>query len=126
MSEMDLSTNLSLKIRKIREIKGFSQDYVATKMNITQNTYSKIERGETSLTINKLLDICNALEVDIKTLMSFDEKMVFTNCTQSGNFGENNTFIFNTIDKVQELYDRIIKLKEDEIQRLNEIINKKK
>ncbi len=123
---MDLSTNLSLKIRKIREIKGFSQDYVATKMNITQNTYSKIERGETSLTINKLLDICNALEVDIKTLMSFDEKMVFTNCTQSGNFGENNTFIFNTIDKVQELYDRIIKLKEDEIQRLNEIINKKK
>jgi len=63
------------------------------------------------------------MDADIKTLMSFDEKMVFTNWTQFGNVDENNTFIFNNINKVQEIYDRIIRLKEDEIQRLNEIIN---
>ena len=37
--------NVSSNIKKIREIKGFSQDYVATKLDITQNSYSKIERG---------------------------------------------------------------------------------
>lgn len=53
--------NLSNKIKKIREIKGFSQEYVATKLNITQNSYSKIERGETNLNFSKLNEICEII-----------------------------------------------------------------
>lgn len=40
---------LAIKIKKIRELKGYSQDYVANKLAISQRAYSKIESGETRL-----------------------------------------------------------------------------
>lgn len=123
----EISTpNLGLKIKKVREIKGYSQEYISTQMGITQNSYSKIERGETNLSVNKLIEICKILDIEMSTLLNFDEKMVFNNCTQSGNFGENNTFVYNTIDKIQELYEKIIKSKDEEIERLNTLLRKKK
>ncbi len=126
MNEEKVNTNLGLKIKKVRELKGYSQEYISTQMGITQNSYSKIERGETNLSVNKLIEICRILNIDISTLMNFDEKMVFNNCTQSGNFGENNTFVYNTIDKIQELYEKIIKSKDQEIERLTSLLLSKK
>lgn len=126
MSEQELLTNIGPKIRKIREIKGYSQEYIASKMSITQNSYSKLERGETNLSIDRLMEICSVLEIELSTLMNFDEKMVFNNCTQNGNFGENNTFVFNAVEKIQELYERIIKAKNEEIETLNKLLNQKK
>jgi transcriptional regulator with XRE-family HTH domain len=126
MNEEKVNTNLGLKIKKVRELKGYSQEYISTQMGITQNSYSKIKRGETNLSVNKLIEICRILNIDMSTLMNFDEKMFFNNCTQSGNFGENNTFVYNTIDKIQELYEKIIKSKDDEIERLTSLLLSKK
>lgn len=125
MNDEKLTTNIGPKIKKIREIKGYSQEYIASKMSITQNSYSKIERGETNLSLNKVMEICSILEIDLNTLMNFDEKMIFNNCTQSGNVGENNTFVFNAAEKMQELFERIIKTKDAEIERLHNLLNKK-
>lgn len=125
MGEQDLLTNIGPKIRKIREIKGYSQEYIASKMSIKQNSYSKLERGETNLSIDRLMEICSVLEIELSTLMNFDEKMVFNNCTQNGNFGENNTFVFNAVEKIQELYERIIKAKNEEIETLNKLLKQK-
>lgn len=110
------------KIKKIREIKGFSQEYIASKLEITQNTYSKIERGETKITLDKLNDICKALEISLDLLFNFNDRMVFNNCNQTGNFGEYSTYVFNSIDKISELYERIIDSKNNEIERLQKII----
>ena len=125
MGEQDLLTNIGPKIRKIREIKGYSQEYIASKMSIKQNSYSKLESGETNLSIDRLMEICSVLEIELSTLMNFDEKMVFNNCTQNGNFGENNTFVFNAVEKIQELYERIIKAKNEEIETLNKLLKQK-
>lgn len=32
------------KIRKVREIRGFSQEFMSEKLNLSQRAYSKIER----------------------------------------------------------------------------------
>lgn len=123
MKKNEQYLNVASKIKKIREIKGFSQDYVATKLEVTQNTYSKIERGETSLTIEKLSAICKVLEIDFNTLFNFDENLIFNNCTQTGNFGNNNTLVLNTIEKLQDVYDRLIQSKDEEISTLKGILN---
>ncbi len=46
--------NASEKLRKLRIEKGYSQEYMAAKLGLSQSAYSKIERGKTKLTIERL------------------------------------------------------------------------
>ena len=48
-------------IKKLRTAKGYSQEYMATKLGVTQGSYGRIERGETTLTIERLSEIANVL-----------------------------------------------------------------
>ncbi|MBL4675550.1 MAG: helix-turn-helix transcriptional regulator [Mucilaginibacter sp.] len=50
-------------IRIVRERRNYTQDYLAMKMNISQNAYSKIELGNSKLCVIKLLEICEILEI---------------------------------------------------------------
>jgi GAF domain-containing protein len=57
-------------IRKARLYRNYSQDYLAQKLNISQNGYSKIELGYTSLSVERLIVIAEVLEVDLLTLIN--------------------------------------------------------
>jgi transcriptional regulator with XRE-family HTH domain len=57
-------------IRKIREFRNYTQDYLAAKLKISQNAYSKIELGYSSITINRLVEIAEILEVDLVDIIS--------------------------------------------------------
>ncbi|MBF0784042.1 XRE family transcriptional regulator [Muribacter muris] len=61
------------KIRMLREENALSQEQMAEKMNISTNSYGKIERGETKLTLNKLEQIANIFNLDIVELISTDK-----------------------------------------------------
>ncbi|MEP6464709.1 MAG: helix-turn-helix transcriptional regulator [Parafilimonas sp.] len=61
--------NLALVVKKIkqkREALHFTQTYMAEKLNISQNGYSKIESGRTNFSIERLYEIAEILKVDIK------------------------------------------------------------
>lgn len=60
------------KIRSVRGIKNFSQDYVASKLGISQNAYSKVERGEISIDDEKLANIALILEVSVEDILNYD------------------------------------------------------
>lgn len=57
---------------KIRKLKGFSQEYMLNRLKISQNSYSKIERGEMEITVKNLNEICNVVEIDMNALKRFD------------------------------------------------------
>lgn len=59
-------------IRRYRELRNYSQDYVAKKMGISQNAYSKIENNITQLTVNHVKQISQILEVSIVDLLRDD------------------------------------------------------
>lgn len=42
------------KVRKIRELKNFSQENMAEQLQMSVNGYEKIERGEVGLQMDKL------------------------------------------------------------------------
>lgn len=63
---------VAVNIRKIRESKGFTQDYLAMKLAISQNAYSKIELGYTKITVERLFQIARILEVDPVYLINTD------------------------------------------------------
>lgn len=52
-------------LRAAREAKGYKQDYVAHRLNVSQNAYSKMELGKSKLTLNNLFALSNILEFDI-------------------------------------------------------------
>lgn len=76
--------NLTKNIRKIRELKGFSQQYVATEIGISQRQYSRLENNGVDIKISILKKISTILEVTITTLFAFDEKLLFQQNTQTG------------------------------------------
>ena len=59
-------------IRKIREFRDYTQDYLAAKLNISQNAYSKIELGYSKITLERLFAISNILEVDPISVISLE------------------------------------------------------
>jgi transcriptional regulator with XRE-family HTH domain len=56
-------------IRKIREFRNYTQDYLAAKLGISQNAYSKIELGYSNITLTRLIEISEILEVDLVDLI---------------------------------------------------------
>jgi transcriptional regulator with XRE-family HTH domain len=52
-------------VRRIRENRNYSQEYMAGKLSVSQNTYSKLELGYTALTLERLISIAHVLDVDI-------------------------------------------------------------
>jgi|SRR5690625_175725 len=83
---------LGEKIRKIRELKGYSQQYVASQLNISQRAYSKLEREEIKLDWDRIYQISKILEIEPVDLISFDDSFIFNNCQQSGKMNTINNF----------------------------------
>ena len=67
-------------IRNARIAKDYSQEYMAFKLGISQNAYSKIELGYSSVTVNRLFEIAVILESEIHNLVceKDDEKNQFS------------------------------------------------
>ena len=59
-------------IRKYREMRNFSQKYVASKMGISQNAYSKIENNITQLTVQHIKELSKILDIPITDLLKDD------------------------------------------------------
>lgn len=57
------------KIRLQRLTKKYSQEYMAFMLEISQAAYSKIERDETELTLKRIYEIAEILEISPFTLM---------------------------------------------------------
>ena len=60
---------VALKIRAARQYKNYSQEYVAAKIGISQNAYSKIELGYSKITLDRFFHIARLLDVDITELL---------------------------------------------------------
>ena len=59
-------------IKKYREMRNYSQKYVATQMGMSQNAYSKIENNITGLTVQHVKELSKILEVPITDLLNDD------------------------------------------------------
>lgn len=61
-------------IRKIREYRNYTQDYLAAKLSISQNAYSKIELGYSKITLDRLFQIAIILDIEVMRLITIDHR----------------------------------------------------
>lgn len=65
------------KIHFLRQLKNWSQEEMASKLEMSVNGYAKIERGETDVPVSRLEQIAKVFEVELVELLSFGEKNIF-------------------------------------------------
>ncbi|SNR44204.1 helix-turn-helix transcriptional regulator [Flavobacterium sp. ov086] len=108
-----MSTSIKNKIKSIRELKNYTQEYMAEQLGVTQAGYSKIEKGKTILSYVKLVEIARILDVSVEDILSFDGQRYFGNFNKV--IGNNNgSILINTENTttLKVLYEDKIKLLE--------------
>ena len=63
---------IALKIRKLREIHGYPQEYVAFQLGVSQAAYSKKETGRTELSLTVLQQVSSLYKISLMDLLSLN------------------------------------------------------
>jgi len=61
-------------LRKYRLEKNYSQEYMASQLNLSQTSYGRIENGKTPLTIEMLEKILLILNIDLLVFLNKAKK----------------------------------------------------
>jgi len=129
MSTVTKPKHIGRNISRIRELKDMKQETLAYTLGISQQTISNIENSET-IDEQKLIEIAKALEVSVEAIKNFSEEAVFNiigntfqdhGAITTGNYNCN----FNPLDKVVELYERLVQSEKDKVAYLEKLLNGK-
>lgn len=118
------------KIRTLREQKQLTQEDVAERLFMSVSGYSKIERGETRLNMERLEQIAEILEVDILELLSQKSENAIYNLKENFGIIANIHNQYNQQAEIDRLNliithkDELLAQKEQENQRLQGLIDK--
>lgn len=113
-------------IKKVRKEKGISHDYLAHQLNISQAAYSKLERNDTKLTVERLYKISEVLETPLTELLEVDSKTIYNQDLRDhaiGYQGVENLYQENKeqSEKIKELYEARLKDKDALIEQLKKV-----
>lgn len=108
-------------IKKIRESKGYSQEYIADEINISQSAYSDLENNKTKLDLVRLQKIANVLQVNLTSILNGINALDLVN--KSFEFHPNSSHYFFKQLIVQ--YEKRLKEKDEIIELLKfQLLNK--
>jgi transcriptional regulator with XRE-family HTH domain len=123
---MDLRTmQVGQKIKKLRELRNYTQAHMADELGLTQGAYSKIELGESEISLSRLEKIAAILNLKPEEIIAFNEQMVFNvmNNQNGGNvFGDINNNGLS--EQERRLYQDQIQLLKDEVAYLKQMLEK--
>ncbi|MEN2401524.1 helix-turn-helix transcriptional regulator [Flavobacterium sp. MC2016-06] len=130
MSTETRPKHIGRNISRIRELRGMKQGALADAIGTSQQTISGIETSET-VDFEKLVQIAKALGVTVEAIENFTEESVFNffnnfydNSANNGQGSSGPIFTFNPIDKVIELYERLVQAEKEKVEYLEKLLNK--
>lgn len=124
MHTTNTTNHIGRKISRIRELRGLKQEALAIELGVSQQTVSNIEKSE-SIEAALLAQVAEILGVTPEAIENFSEEAVFNiiNNTFQDSSSNNNNYLctINPLDKIIELYERLLeaeKAKLDYLERL--------
>jgi transcriptional regulator with XRE-family HTH domain len=113
--------HIGRKISKIRELRGMKQETLATELGISQQAISKIEQSA-EVEEEALIKIAKVLGVMPDAIRNFSDEAAlnYFNTFNDNSTGAFNNFncTFNPIDKVVELYERLLTSEREKVELL--------
>ena len=112
-------------VKRIREIMGIKQDTLALDLGLSQQSVSLLEQKETI--DPELLDkISKVLKVPVEAIKNFDEAATVNYIANTFNGNSGNYMNFNPLDKVVELYERLLASEREKVELLEKVAGEKK
>jgi transcriptional regulator with XRE-family HTH domain len=115
-------------IKRIREILGIKQDALAIDLGLTQQAVSLLEQMEV-IDDNLLQQVAKVLKVPAEAIKNFDEQSALNIISNTFTSQDTSTLnainyypTFNPIDKIVELYERLLKSEKEKNELLEKII----
>lgn len=94
-------------IKSIRELKNYTQQYMAFRLGITQAGYSKMERSGSRISFEKLEEIAVIFEMELGSIINFASTFDFKSTLQN----MENASAARGVCSIEKLYrDKIVLL----------------
>ena len=129
MSTLTKPNHIGRKISRIRELRDMKQEALAQALGTNQQAISAMENSET-IDEEKLVEVAKALGVTPEAIKKFSEEAMINYF--NNNFYDNshstvgNTLCtFNPLDKVVELYERLVQAEKDKVEYLEKLLKGK-
>jgi len=119
--------------KRLREILGVKQEELAERMGVSQQTVSRFE--QTPQLDDETLDkIAAALNISVDAIKNFSEEGTFNIIANTFTDFKDNAVAsamnyyptFNAMDKIVELFERLLKAEQEKVQLLQEVLKDKK
>ncbi|MEO8535662.1 MAG: helix-turn-helix transcriptional regulator [Flavobacterium sp.] len=116
MSKTTKPKHIGRNISRIRELRGMKQEALAEAIGVSQQTVSGIE-GNEEVDTKRLVEIAKVLGVTVEAIENFSEESVFnffnnfydnSVSNSNGQGASSPIFNFNPLDKMVELYERLV------------------
>jgi len=118
--------NVIDNIRTIRKHKGFSHEAMAISLGISQAAYTKIEQGDTKLTIDRLQKIAEILDVKLGDLLEFEPQSFHQEIHNNNSVTAiSHQKVENLYQENREIYEKLIAAKEKQIVLLEKMLEMK-
>ncbi len=70
MTDYELSKAIGKRIKSLRKDTRLTQSKMAVRLDMTTNTYERIERGITVLSVPRLMKIADVLNVNVSEILN--------------------------------------------------------
>jgi transcriptional regulator with XRE-family HTH domain len=116
-------------IKRLREVFGIKQEFIASELDTTQQFVSKLEQKEV-IDDETLEKVAKAMKLPVEAIKNLNDEATFNfiannyHDNSSSVSSENNySCTFNPLDKVVELYERLLASEKDKVDRLDKLLN---
>ncbi|GHE31249.1 helix-turn-helix domain-containing protein [Sphingobacterium griseoflavum] len=128
MHTTNTTNHIGRKISRIRELRGLKQEALAIELGVSQQTVSNIEKSE-SIEAALLAQVAEILGVTPEAIENFSEEAVFNiiNNTFQDSSSNNNNYLctINPLDKIIELYERLLEAEKTKLAYLERLLKDK-
>ncbi len=121
-------SNHGANVRRWREWRNINQDVLAEQIGVSQATFSGYEKKD-KLEQEVLEKIAKALNIPVEAITEMEEGStinIVANTFDNYSSAVNWCPSFNPIDKVVELYDKLLQAEKEKVAMLQEIVRDKK
>ncbi|MDL2141023.1 helix-turn-helix transcriptional regulator [Flavobacterium tructae] len=129
MSTATKPKHIGRNISRIRELRGMKQEALAIAIGVSQQSVSNIEGSET-VDEEKLAKIAEVLGVSAEAIKNFSDEAVLNiigNTYHDSNVVNGSAYScnFNPLDKVVELYERLVLAEKEKVEYLEKLLKGK-
>jgi len=123
---MTTTEKLAVKLRMLREVNNYTQEYVAGVLDISPNTYLLLEKGQANLSVERIEKLAGLYNMNLADLINLSDQNFFGTITNSATHNVSDVITINNglTEEERNLYKAALTRLEAQNDKLMNLIDK--